>query len=376
MPAKVHLGPSTPSIRQTSFVLIPRRESVLATLRSGERLDVEVLQKFTDGNVLLKLKGASVTARTTGEMNVGDRMSVRVERDGTSYVLRRLDTQDDPAMASLVKVVRSRLGGMAERSVAISTLARNGLLAALGGSKSGLAALLSRTHAVLAETLTVSPGLAEKLMNLAVLFGLSPATVGERLREALGRNLPGLLQRILSSSSKEWAAVLKEAPNMSTDDVGQLTRQFAQVKEQIGLFRALNALLESRGQPVYLSLPFILNGEAQPADIWIYKDRDAKRSEHSASTSTAFVKLRLSNLGEVRALIAVTGQAVNATIYTSGVEVAERVRAALPELTEGLQAEGLSPQVAVREDLTEAPEPDLTQMLYGTAEGSTLNVRA
>jgi len=62
MPAKVHLGPSTPSIRQTSFVLIPRRESVLATLRTGERLDVEVLQKFTDGNVLLKLKGAPVMA--------------------------------------------------------------------------------------------------------------------------------------------------------------------------------------------------------------------------------------------------------------------------------------------------------------------------
>jgi hypothetical protein len=374
MPAKVSLGPASEPARQVSFLLVSRRENALASLRPGERLTVEVLEKFADGNVMLKIKGAPVTARAIGDLQVGDEVQVRVERDGNTYVLRRLEeTAADPVMESLTRIVRSGVDGIADRSTAILALLRSDALAVLTGAKTGLADLLTRVSQMLGEAFNVDQGLSDKLSALANLLGLAPTGIGERLREALGRNLPGVLQRVLSAGKEEWANLGRQT-GLSAEDLGQLSQQLGQLKEQIGVFRALNALLDSRGGPVMLSLPLMFAGKPQPTEIWFYKDRDPRQEKRDRNTSTALIKLRLSRLGEVRALVVVTGQAVTTSIFVRGEDAARAMRDALPELEDGLRANGLSPQLAVHVGLEQAPEPNLQQLLYGD-DAPALSVR-
>jgi len=376
MPAKVSLGSaSVTSVKQSSFVLIPRRAQVLANLRPGQMLNVQVLEKFADGQVMLNIKGAAVTAQAKGSFQVGEQVQVRIGQQGNTYVLQRVDQPDAALTESLARVVRGRIAGMEQRAQALSAMLNNRAVGMLADAKSGLAGMLARIQTMTGELFVVDSGFSDKLAALAVLMGLSPASGGDRLREALGRNLPGLLDRVLSAGKKQWASLLGKYPELTAEDLEGLSNSAGQLKEQIGLFRALNGLFEARDQPLYMSIPFVYNGEPQPTDLWVYKRHDAHEGKDDDQAVSVLLRLRMSRLGEVRALLVVRGSAVEANIYTENETAGEQIKQALPELEKNLSAAGLKSRVQVVDSLAEAPDQDLQQMLYSTASDHTVSVK-
>lgn len=377
MPAKVQFGQTEPKAPtgKTSLIFLPKRSQALSSLRAGERLSVEVLDKFADGKVMLKIKGAAVTAQTKGGMQVGEKVQVLVERTGSTYVLRRINVANQEIEQSLARVVRTRVAGFQERSAALLSLLHSQAIKGLAGMKANLATSLTRVQQQLGELLVVDDQLAGKLTNLATLLGLSPAGAGERLREAAGRNLPGRLQRILSADKGAWAKLLQLSPDMTAEEAEHLAKAVGQLKEQIGLFRALNGLLQSRDLPQFLSMPLVFNGEPQPTDLWVYKRYDAEKSEDAEDVTSAYIKLRLSNLGEIRALVLVNGNSVKATIYTEKAASKEVIGEALPDLADAMRNAGLTPQLALKEGMENAPDQDLNQLLFGSGENRVLSLK-
>jgi len=378
MPEKITFKAGTPQIaaRQSTLVLIPRRAQVLANLQQGEKLSVQVLEKFADGKVMLKIKGAAVTAQAKGDFAVGEQADVVVERKGNAFVLQRIDKPQAELDEALVRVVRARLGGFEDRSLDILNVLNGKAASVLSEAKGGLAGLIVRMNLLAKHLFEAEGDFTKTLANLSVLLGLSPASATDRISEALGRNLPGLLQRILAADKSEWTQLVQQFPQLSTEDLEALNAQAGKLKEQIGLFRALNGLFESRNLPLHLNAPFVFQGRPMPTELWVYKRYDAQKQRNDDQTTSAYIKVHMSNLGEVKALIMVSGKNVRASIYTERTDVAETIQGALPELVEHLEAGGLKPQVAVVDNLDEAPKQNLHELLYGAGEQHALNVKA
>jgi hypothetical protein len=375
MPSRVSLGSSSgPSnLQKLSLTLIPRRGEALASLQDGERLTVAVLERFGAGKVLLELRGAAVTARAEGEFPVAARLEVLVQRQGQAIVLRRI-AGDEPSLEALLRAVRAATSGAETRAAETAALAKSLQAAQLTEGSGALAALYARLGKLLAKLLEVGASPVDQLRQWAALVGAAPPPVGERLREFLGRNLPAVLDRILAANRGEIEALLAKGAG----DPDELTGRAAAVKEQLGFLRALNGLLATRDGPSYLALPFMLGGEPQPTELWFYREKDAsrQRARKDPETSSALIRLRLSHLGEVRALVIVRRTSVQASLHAERAATAEIIDAALPELSEGLRAVGLTPRLSVGVGLEERPLPSLGDLLASAGEPRGVSVKA
>jgi hypothetical protein len=377
MPTRVTLptSPTTSSAPKLTLVGLPRRHEVLGSLRAGDRLPVLVLEKYADGKVLLDIKGAAVTAKAQGDFPVGARLEVVVQREGQHYVLRRPD-QEDAALEALLRLVRSRLPGLDDRNRAVAQLLTGRTLQTLAGAKSGLANLYARLGQLLRQLWTADDNLAPKLAQLAVLFGLAPTPLGDRLRELFGRNVPGLLDRILSSGKADYQQLLAHAESLTPEEAERLTQLAGAMKEQIGLFRGLNALFEARGLPVHWAFPLVYQGEPQPTELWLYKGRDHARQTNEPETFSALLRLRLSALGEVRALVVVRRTQAHVSLYTENEHVADLFNRSRAELQDGLQAAGLNVDISVAAGLAVQPVPDVHETLYTAADTRGVSIKA
>jgi hypothetical protein len=325
--------------------------------------------------VLLDIKGAAVTAKAQGDFPVGARLEVVVQREGQHYVLRRPD-QEDAALEALLRLVRSRLPGLDDRNRAVAQLLTGRTLQTLAGAKSGLANLYARLGQLLRQLWTADDNLAPKLAQLAVLFGLAPTPLGDRLRELFGRNVPGLLDRILSSGKADYQQLLAHAESLTPEEAERLTQLAGAMKEQIGLFRGLNALFEARGLPVHWAFPLVYQGEPQPTELWLYKGRDHARQTNEPETFSALLRLRLSALGEVRALVVVRRTQAHVSLYTENEHVADLFNRSRAELQDGLQAAGLNVDISVAAGLAVQPVPDVHETLYTAADTRGVSIKA
>lgn len=381
MPEKVSLKPTSKagSVIRPGLSFIPRRHDVLQTLTPGQRLSVLVLENFGGGKVMLEIKGAAVTAQANGEFPIGGRIEVQVNQDGRNFILQRVATEDTSQEESLMRLLRVRLPGLADRNQALVQLLTGSLLDGFAGAKTGLAELYSRLSQMLGDLFQADTGLAEKLQMLAVTMGLAPLKMGERIREFLGKNLPGLLDKILSASKDDYLNLLRENQNLAPEDTEKLTQLVGGLKEQIALFRGLNALFESRGLPVHLQIPFVFQGEPQPTELWIYKKQGEGGKDaapRDPEVSTALIRLRLSQLGEIRAQITVLKKQVQVGIYAEREKTAALVEEALPELQADLSKAGLEPNLAVRVGLDLQPVPTAEELFFTGGEKKLLSVKA
>jgi Flagellar hook-length control protein FliK len=377
MPSRVSFSTEsvTPKTGKTSSFFIPRRNEVMQSLQPGQRLTVQVLERFASGKVMLDVKGAAVTAQSKGDFPVGAKIEVDVQPRGQGFVLRRVGG-DTSVEESLMRFVRGRLGGLEERNTAILQGLTGRALTSLADAKEGLAGLYARLGKLLTPLLSAEKNLASNLESLATLLGAAPASAGDRVREFLGVNLPGLLDRMLGSGKQDFAAVLQRTGGLNLTEAEKLTTLAGALKEQIGLFRGLNALLESRSQPLYLALPLMHEGQPQPTELWMYKRHDAEHERDDPEATSAVVRLTLTNLGEVRAHVVVSGQAARVGVFTEMERTAELVRQARGELEGALREAGLQPTVAVRQGLDARPLPRVEELVFAAGEKRNLDVKA
>ncbi|MDP8221944.1 MAG: flagellar hook-length control protein FliK [Candidatus Lernaella stagnicola] len=354
---------------------VARRGQVMQNLQHGDKLAVTVLERFESGKVMLDIKGTPVTARAEGDFPVGAKIDVVVQRSGKGFVLRRVG-EDRNTLTNLAKFVRAKLGGMEKRSQTIAQVLAGPAFQSLGDAKTGLAGMYGKLVALLLPLLKADTGLAANLQNLGAVLGLSPMGSGDRLREFLGVNLPGLLDRMLQAGKKDFQGLLQRSGSLTPAEAENLTHLAGALKEQIGLFRGLNALLDARGRPLFISLPFLYQGEPQPTDIWVYKRHDAEGGRDDPDAMSAVVRLTMSRLGEVRAHVVLNGSRVSVRIFTETAQTAERLEESIPDLREALRGAGLSPAVSVREGLDMRPLPELRTMIRVDGEKRTLDVKA
>jgi len=377
MPEQVTLQPAkaTASASKAFSFVLPRRGEVLASLKPGERLSVQVLERFGTGKVMLDIKGAAVTARALGEFPVGRQVEVMIERHEGGFILRQIggDSAGEPVW---LRLIRNHLGEMNDRNQSLARLLTGGSLDVFAHLRSGTGGAIARLGEMMSQLLRADEGLGDKLPNLATLFGLSPAGLGERLAEFFGRDIASKLDRLLGAEHDDFASFLQQADGLSPDDADKWTNLAGLLKKQIGLFRGMNALFDQRGLPLHLSLPFIYQGEPQPTDLWIYRRRDQEREIDDPNTVSALIRLTMSRLGEVRALVVLQGREnLGVSIYTASAETSRILNGFLPELNHVLVGAGYATRTSVREGLAERPLPDLTQLLYGGGERQ-LDVKA
>jgi len=376
MPTRINpAGTSaTASVAKASLFVIPRRADVVAGLRAGQRLTVEVLEKFGSGKVMLDIKGAAVTAEAKGDFPVGAQVEVLVEQHAGGFTLRRAGFEPD-VQASLLRFVRAKLGGLEARNQALAGFLTGDALGSLSEAKTGLAALCARLGGMLAPLLTVDENLAGNLQQLGAMLGLSPTGAADRVREWLGVNLPGLLDKMLAARKEDLGELLAKSGKLTAGKADDLVRLAGSFKEQIGLFRALNGLLASRDQPLLLALPFVFQGLADQAEIWVYRRHDAERAADDDDATSAVLRLTMSRLGEVRSHIVVRGVHVHVGVFTETADAAAQLGEGLATLEEGLRRVGLAPAVSVRQGLDLRPVPRVEELAYATAETRVVDVK-
>lgn len=302
MPEQVNLRPTqaTASVSKSFSFVLPRRGEVLATLKPGDRISVQVLERFGSGKVMLDIKGAAVTARALGEFPVGRQIEVVIQPHEGGFLLKQVGGETSEPV--WLRLIRGNLGEAADRNQSLARLLTGGSLERLSHLRSGVGGAIARLGEMMSHLLRADEGLGEKLPNLAVLLGMSPAGFTERLAEFFGRDIASKLDRILSADHEDFAAFIEQAGELSPEEAEKWTNLAGLLKKQIGLFRSLNAMFDQRGQPLHFSLPFIYQNEPQPTDLWVYRRHDAEKGTDAPDTVSALLRLTMSRLGEVRAL--------------------------------------------------------------------------
>lgn len=378
MPTHVNLPPLSRSAAaaKASVFVIPRRADVIGTLRDGQRLSVQVLEKFGSGKVMLDIRGAAVTAQAKGDFPVGAQLEVVVEQNDAGFTLRRVGGGEAEIEATLLRFVRAKLGGLAGRNQAVAGFLTGDALASLGATKGGLPGLYARLGTMLLPLLTIDDSLAGSLQKLGGMLGLSPAGAAERLREWLGFNLPGTLDKMLAAGKQDLGELLMRSGRLTVTTAENLVQLAGSLKEQIGLFRGLNALLSNRGQPLLLELPFVYQGQAHPAEIWVYRRHNAVADVDDPETTSAVVRLTMSRLGEVRAHVVLRGANVNVGVFAETERATNVLAEGLTALEEGLRNVGLNPALSVRQGLDLQPVPRVEELVYAVGETRVLDVKA
>lgn len=376
MPEQVNLRPTqaTASVSKSFSFVLPRRGEVLATLKPGDRISVQVLERFGSGKVMLDIKGAAVTARALGEFPVGRQIEVVIQPHEGGFLLKQVGGETSEPV--WLRLIRGNLGEAADRNQSLARLLTGGSLERLSHLRSGVGGAIARLGEMMSHLLRADEGLGEKLPNLAVLLGMSPAGFTERLAEFFGRDIASKLDRILSADHEDFAAFIEQAGELSPEEAEKWTNLAGLLKKQIGLFRSLNAMFDQRGQPLHFSLPFIYQNEPQPTDLWVYRRHDAEKGTDAPDTVSALLRLTMSRLGEVRALVVLQGREnLGVSIHTETAETARLLDGFVAELNQALRGAGYAPRTAVREGLAERPIPEVAQLLYAGGERQ-LDVKA
>jgi hypothetical protein len=103
-----------------------------------------------------------------------------------------------------------------------------------------------------------------------------------------------------------------------------------------------------------LEVPFVIGSEVVLAQFQILRDGGRRQAERKRGWTMRFA-MNFSGTGEVGAEIGLLGKAVNVALWAAEAETAERLTAALPELSQALTALGLDPgAIRIR---NVAPEP-------------------
>jgi hypothetical protein len=105
---------------------------------------------------------------------------------------------------------------------------------------------------------------------------------------------------------------------------------------------------------VRLEVPFVIGSELVLAQFQIMRDGGRRQAERKRGWTMRFA-MNFSGTGEVGAEVGLLGKAVNVALWAAEADTAERLTAALPELSQALGALGLDPgAIRIR---NAAPDP-------------------
>ena len=294
--------PSTAS--SNGMILVTARDAVLSTLRQGQRLSVQVLERIDADNVLLSIKGTPVTAQNLGDVRIGQKLDVFVESAGETIIFRRSD--DIPRLTkALAALTRFGLGSELIDGKAPWRLASLKL-------PEGLPKILTRPVALLQTLLREVPD-GEALRRWFALYGMEPENLATRLASENGKDSPfAALRRMLEMPASKLAAMIKD--ELDTESLREFMRVASGAKRTIEIFRAANLLADKKQMPLCLAIPYGPPEQERLAQVfWMGKQPEsggAKKSDH-----LVYIRMDMQTLGQVRAMIGLGGGALSVRIF-------------------------------------------------------------
>lgn len=359
------------------------------TLSIGQSLVGEVVRVFPQGGiapqggVLVNVQGQQILLEPGQPLAPGQTITLTVMQVVPTLMLQLTDNtavQPSTALPALTAVPEGQESMVTASQFKAYLAARQ----PFGAIVTGLVDLLR--HQPLLHAL--APGLTQDLGDtLAVLqsqAALPPDAA--QLKEQVDRsglNYESKVRRALTGESALTATALAKDLKGQLLALSHRLEQYAhtgtaaqQQEAAAGLERITravqalelqqlaNALREH--QPLVLPLvnPFV----SPPQTTQLTVQRDGGQAGHGAAEPeryTVALSLALSALGTVHIEASVQGATVSATLYVADPAVAALLRAAMPELTAGLQALGLRARVAceLQERLAQECAPPLPRAL-------------
>jgi len=310
-----------------------------ALLRDGRVLNAEVLTGTTEGTVMLAIGRHSVPAESELDLDPGARFLVRVEQNASGIVLRIL-AQPEGEDALLLRALRGVVGEERPLGELLGELR-----AELRGRADALPELAPLLRALEGQaappqgdpnalrTLLASLGLGHEAA-LALLVG---ARAGHEVFERLRNDLKALLLR--AQGALEAAGGPRELSEAVTRALSGLEAE-----------QLLNAAREKAGEPLILSFPFP-DGERWATARLAVPPRRERKPEHEDERDEPFrltLGLELSQLGPVRADLALAPGFLSVRILVTSPELVRRIEAELASLRPRLGDGRRTLELAVR----------------------------
>lgn len=337
----------------TPFIITPRG-NVLSSLKEGEQVSVKVIEKIDSENVLLLLKGTPVTAKNLGNARPGQKLSVMVQKSGSSIILRRsFDSAiKESSLKALVQFGLSR--NLISKEILTSMADRP--------FDSRLAELFGKTVQLANELMPKVPN-AKTIENLFSLFGLKGQQGAQQLLvEAGNRSLYASLRRLVKMPTAKIKAFLIKAGIENLDSVKELLQNASVMKRSIEVFRAVNALADRNGSPLVLPIPFGPPTDRRIAQLFWKEHNRENESGNKDRRFSVYLRMKFSTLGEVRALMIKGAGPISIQFFLED-HARKFIRSRLPELSEGLEKNGIGIKVAIRR-FDDPKDPDIELKSY------------
>ena len=316
-------------------------------LRDGRVLAGQVLERGSDGTLLLALGRARVLAQTRVPLDPGQRFLVRVVGDGDGALLRLLG-HGDPGIEKLLTALRGVVGEERTLGQLLGDLAARiqAELARPGGTLSDLHTLLEALSrqgfdpgegADALSTLLSRAGVRyEALLAAAVRRGIGPADL-DRLRGNLKAELLGTLAKLEEGPVRELVTRL-----LSSLEAEQL----------------LNVARRASSDPMLWTFPIPDAGGWTTARVTMPHREEARQgsSARGREEESLVVDVSLSRLGPVRAELALSRGRLALRLEVTNEEVADHLRSDSSQLVERLDAGQRVVQLSVRVVPTEELE--------------------
>ena len=319
-------------------------------LVTGESLDVHVLGYDRDNKVLLQIKTSILAAESQLPLQVGEKLTVRVDQLRPSIILRVIAPEDsDISKANeSLKMYRANPTALRDMIITVKNFFSGENLKELSNliSNQNIQAI----HKVLDQIIISKTNISNPLflkdyitaLGLILESGLMKALTAQALTED-DKSGQTLKETLLKLSSELRA--LQAAPNSRDFDSQQKIKQLSDfVDHSLSVIESLqivNVLAQEQDNLFTLQIPFQCPDAIRMQNIFIETDRE--KSGHDLGKQYRIVLfLDMDALGEVAVDAGIRDGNLQCTIKCENQGILDFMSALLPELQDGLAGIGYS----------------------------------
>ncbi len=322
--------------------------ATLSGISIGEILEARVIEKLSDRNILIALKGIKMPAASDVILNKGDKIRVKVENLHPQVVLRIIEgaNTEESRVADYLRWHRANPNALSQMITEAFSLFNEGNLGKI-------------LHYLPEEDL-------QRISRMFKLLILSPATKGGNFVKDYLSNLgmltesqlrkitegvpvinegdfkPQSLKGLLMKLSEEIQNLLMKRGTLDHDVVITLTKLSEFVDSSLKTIESqqiMNFILQEAENRYLFQIPILFPDSVRKGDIFVEYDRD-KRNEGHKGRYRVLVFLSMDILGDMIIEAKLEGATIGCLIKCKDQEICDFVSSYLEELRNALLAAG------------------------------------
>lgn len=320
----------------------------LSALTIGEILEARVIEKLSDRNILIMLKGIKMPADSEVSLNAGEKLSVKVESLHPQVVLRIVGGADpeESRIADYLRCFRANPDALSQLITEAVTLFNVGNLGNIVRYFPGED--LQRISKML-KLLFLSPEskgnnfVRDYISNLGLLTESQLRKILEgKAGISEGDFQPQNLKSLLINLSDDIQNLLMKKEALDPETVITLTKLSEYVDSALKTIEShqiINYLLQEAESKYLFQLPILFPDGVRKGDIFVEYDRDKRKGGHKGQFR-AIVFLNMDILGEMIIEAKLEGNTIGCLIKCKDQEICDLVSSFLEELRKNLLAAG------------------------------------